>query len=77
VSTILAQNNIVVTSSKFYLCSNYFKAKAHKLPFNPSSSVATTPLQLVHTYLWGSSPILSNSGNRYYVAFIDEYSRFT
>jgi GAG-pre-integrase domain len=44
VSTILAQNNIIVTSSKVSLCSNCCKAKAHKLPFNPSFSVATTPL---------------------------------
>jgi hypothetical protein len=31
----------------------------------------------VHTDLWGPSPILLNSDNRYYVSFTDEYSRFT
>ena len=37
----------------------------------------TNPLQLVYSDLWGPSPVLSSSGYRYYIHFIDAYSRFT
>lgn len=51
--------------------------KSHALPFNNSSSHSSAPLQLVHTDLWGPSPILSSFDFRYYVVFVDEFSRYT
>jgi gag-polypeptide of LTR copia-type/GAG-pre-integrase domain len=63
-------------SSSFF-CSDCHKAKAHKLPFQPSTSSATHPLQVVHSDLWGPAPILSKKGHRYYVQFTDEFSRFS
>jgi GAG-pre-integrase domain len=63
------------SSSSF--CSDCHKAKAHKLPFQPSTSPATHPLQVVHSDLWGPAPILSKKGHRYYVQFTDEFSRFS
>jgi GAG-pre-integrase domain len=71
------QNKIVSTSSKVSLCTDCCKAKAHKLPFSTSLTVTTAPLQLVHTDLWGPSPITSNSDNRYYIMFTDDFSRFS
>jgi len=34
------------------------------------------PLQLIHTDVW-SSPVMSLNGFRYYVIFIDDFSRFS
>jgi hypothetical protein len=66
-----------VSNSKVPFCSHCCKAKSHKLPFYPSSSSATVPLQVIHTDLWGPSPVLSNKGNKYYILFTDEFSHFS
>lgn len=51
--------------------------KSYKLPFNLSVFHASKPLELVHTDLWGPFPVLSSNGYRYYIAFLDDYSRYT
>jgi len=51
-------------------------AKSKQLPFPSSSRVSTAPLQLIHTDVW-FSPVVSLSGFRYYVIFIDDYSRYS
>jgi hypothetical protein len=77
VTALHNKNKIISTSSKVSLCTDCCKAKAHKLQFSNSLTVTTAPLQLVHTDLWGPSPITSNSGNRYYIMFTDDFSRFS
>ena len=52
-------------------------SKQSKLPFSNSSSRASSPFDLFHSDVWGSSPILTIGGSRYFVIFIDDYSRFT
>jgi hypothetical protein len=47
------------------------------LPFSPSVSSSKGPLELVHSDLWGPSPIVFSKGYKYYVTFLDDYSRFT
>ena len=49
----------------------------HKLPFPSSRFVATAPFELVHTDLWGPTPLTSINGFQYYVIFVDHYTRFT
>jgi transposase InsO family protein len=51
-------------------------AKSKQLPFPLSSRVSSAPLQLVHTDVW-CSPVVSSSGFRYYVIFIDDFSRYS
>ena len=34
-------------------------------------------LEIVHSDLWGPSPVISHAGNRYYVIFIDDFTRYT
>uniref|UniRef100_A0A2N9E312 Integrase catalytic domain-containing protein n=1 Tax=Fagus sylvatica TaxID=28930 RepID=A0A2N9E312_FAGSY len=53
------------------------KGKHHQLPFNDSVSITTRPLELVHTDVWGPAPVTSCNGTRYYVSFIDDFTRFT
>lgn len=50
--------------------------KAKQLPFNKSSRVMLSSLDLIHLDVW-VSPIVSFGGHRYYVLFMDDYSRFT
>lgn len=50
--------------------------KSHELPFYLSSSISTHPLDLLFTDVWGPSLFPSNNGKRYYVCFIDDFSKF-
>uniref|UniRef100_A0A803PQD4 Integrase catalytic domain-containing protein n=1 Tax=Cannabis sativa TaxID=3483 RepID=A0A803PQD4_CANSA len=57
------------------VCSN---CKIHKLPFPKASlTVYTEPLQLVVADLWGPAIHTSTNGYKYYIQFVDAYSRFT
>jgi hypothetical protein len=58
-------------------CASCQQAKAHQLPFPASTSVFNHPLQLLFSDVWGLSPVISSNGNKYYVTFIDAFSRFT
>ncbi|KAI4365563.1 hypothetical protein MLD38_021538 [Melastoma candidum] len=49
--------------------------KPVKLPFTRSHSVSTAPFQLLHCDLW-TSLILSNSGFRYYLIIVDDFSHY-
>ena len=51
--------------------------KFHRLFTGLSQSRANKPLELVYSDVWGPAPLLSNKGYRYYVHFLDDYSRFT
>jgi hypothetical protein len=51
--------------------------KQTKLPFNNSDSFSSAPFDLVHSDVWGPAPFTTEGGSRYFVIFVDDYSRFT
>ena len=69
----------VKTSSldQFSFCETYQFGKLRLLPFKSSSSHAKELLALINSDVWGSTPILSSSNFKYYVLFIDDYSKIT
>lgn len=74
---ILQNNNIAVNTEVLpsLICNACQLGKSHQLPFSSSSHVSTVPLELVHTDVWG--PALSSVNNsKYYVSFIDDFSRY-
>ena len=42
-----------------------------------SESISNSIFELIHSDVWGPSPIASISGSRYFVIFIDDYSRYS
>lgn len=58
------------------VCDACQKAKSHQLPYSKSINVSRAPLDLICSDVWGSAP-QSVGRNKYYVSFIDDYSRFT
>ena len=64
-------------SNKVPFCTHCVEGKHHQLPFTDSVSITTCPLELVHTDVWGPAPVISCNGTRYYVSFIDNFTRFT
>jgi hypothetical protein len=65
------------SSSSNSFCKHCTLGKMSQLPFSHSCTHATEPLQLVHSDVWGPAPITSINGTRYYVSFIDDFSKFT
>lgn len=58
------------------VCEECQLGKQHRIPFPAQSSwQAKHPLELVHSDLCGPMPITSLRGNRYFITFIDDFSR--
>ena len=53
------------------------KSKSHTLPFKLSSTNYYAPFDLIVSDVWGSYPIISRLGYKYFIIFIDQVSRYT
>ena len=51
--------------------------KQPALPFHNSKSMSTGIFNSIHSNVWGLSPINNISGSRYFVVFVDDYSRYS
>ena len=66
-----------LSSNKNLVCDACLSSKSHRLPYSYSQHQTTKPLEIIHSDLWGPSPVTSRTGNRYYVIFIDDFTRYT
>ena len=64
-------------NNSYFSCSACLSSKSKQLPFSLSRTQIKSPLELIYTDVWGNSPICSRNGNRYYISFLDAYSRYT
>lgn len=71
--TFLPSNSHILSST----CNSCFLNKSHKLPFHESSIKTSTPLELIFSDVWGPSPITSVNGYRYYLIFVDHFTRYS
>jgi transposase InsO family protein len=60
-----------------FLCEICIKAKSHRSTYPLSNTKALAPFNLIHTDVWGPSPIISKAGYRWYIIFVDDFSRLT
>ncbi|CAN1328581.1 Retrovirus-related Pol polyprotein from transposon TNT 1-94, partial [Linum perenne] len=58
-------------------CLHCIEAKTVALPFHSSTTEIHEPFALIHTDVWGPSPVTSRLGYRYFVLFIDHKTRYT
>ena len=47
------------------------------MSFNNNESISNSIIELIHSDVWGPSPVASIGGSRYFVVFIDDYSRYS
>ena len=59
------------------MCDACFSSKSHRLHYSYSQHQTVKLLEIIHSDLWGPSPVISRTGNRYYVIFVDDFTRYT
>jgi hypothetical protein len=70
----LASTNKILCSSES-VCNACQQAKSHQLPYPVSTSRSSKPFELVFSDVWGPAPE-SVGHQRYYVIFINDFSKF-
>ena len=59
-------------------CESCQFGKHHRLSYSPRVNKRTSaPFELVHSDVWGPCPVVSSTRFRYFVTFVDDYSRTT
>ena len=64
-------------SKENFDCTSCQLGKQSNLPFNNNESISNSIFELIHSDVWGPSPATSIGGFRYFVIFIDDYSRYS
>ena len=81
VSQVLSDCNIPLnlnkSASTSNVCNACCMAKVHQLPHPVSSHKYNSPLELVYSDIWGPAPIPARSGCRYYICFLDAYTKYS
>ena len=74
---MLKDSDIVISPDQHVqVCSHCICGKMSRLPFSKRIDKIYIPFYKIHNDVWGSSPVLSIGGYRYYVSFLDEDTRF-
>jgi transposase InsO family protein len=58
------------------LCTSCSQNKAHRQTFNTHGLTSTAPLELIYTDVWGPSHEIGIDGSKYYVIFVDHYTKY-
>lgn len=76
--SFLRSNKLLILDFRFKpsFCKGCALGKSTHLPFERNKIDAAAPFTLIHSDVW-MSPTISVSGFRYYVLFIDDYSRYS
>ena len=64
-------------STENFDCVSCRLGKQPALPFNTSELIFTDIFDLIHSDIWGPSSVSSIGGSRYFVVFVDDYSRYS
>ena len=64
-------------STKNFDCVSCQLGKQPALPFNTSESISIDIFDLIRSDVWGLSSVSSIGGSRYFVVFVDDYSRYS
>ncbi|KAI3768520.1 hypothetical protein L2E82_19267 [Cichorium intybus] len=64
-------------SKNLSLCETCVLAKSHRQTFKPNKTRVDVPFSLIHSDVWGPSPIIGGQNLRFFVLFIDDCTRMT
>jgi hypothetical protein len=77
-SSLLRSYNLPMSSSQSSLlsCVSCHCNKSHKLPFSVTSLTSHAPLEYLYADVWCPSLVPSIDGYRYYVLFVDHFTKY-
>ena len=64
-------------STENFDCISCQLGKQPTFPFSTSKSISTDIFDLIHSDVWRPSSVSSIGGSRYFVVFVDDYSRYS
>ncbi|CAH9103854.1 unnamed protein product, partial [Cuscuta europaea] len=76
-NSCLLSNKEQVSKNLSFDCSVCKLGKSKTLSFSSHGSRAKKCFDIVHSDVWGISPIISHARYKYFVTFIDDFSRYT
>ncbi|KAK0574427.1 hypothetical protein LWI29_023559 [Acer saccharum] len=76
---LISTRNLPIPKSatSFSYCPACLCNKSHKLPFGTSTLVSNKPLEIIFTDVWGPAHVPSFDNFKYYVIFVDYFSKYT
>ena len=77
VKQLVSKGLLGLVSNKSFYCMPCQFSKQTTLLFNNSVSHALSLFDLIHSDVWGPSPITTQGGSHYFVIFVDDFSRYT
>ena len=76
-SGLLGNKNLTFSNNDVVDCASCKLGKSKTLPFPLHKTRTTKPFELVNTDVWGIVPVISHERYKYFVTFIDDFTRFT
>ena len=73
VAKIIKDHHLPVSSPVKSSCSSCRLGKLAKLPFASVEHTSDAPFKIVHSDVWGPSPVTSYHGFQYFILFIDDF----
>ena len=64
-------------STENFDCVSCQLGKQPILPFSTNELISTNIFDLIHSDVWGPSSVSGIGGSRYFVVFVDDYSRYS
>ena len=64
-------------SDSDFQCQDCILAKSHRTSYHLSLNKRSVPFELIHSDVWGPSPIATRNGIRWFVTFVDDCTRMT
>ena len=49
----------------------------HQFPFPTYNKIVTSPFELIRTDFWGHALVIASNAFRFYLVFVDEFTKFT
>lgn len=65
------------TLKSHVFCNACYNGKLNEFPLKNSNTLATRPLELIHSDVFGPVIPASKNGMKYLISFVDDYTRFT